>query len=122
METPREFATRLLTVLDELVEQEGMYLRGGYYDLAVESRQRAEPFVQQLVGLAADAAIAAEFRPRVTTVLERSAEHAALLQGKLADLALEIRRTDQARHRAAQVAPAYGSSPRAELPRFQAAG
>ena len=124
MEVPRETVARLLAALDTLVEQEGMYLRGGYYDLSAETRQRADPLVQRLVALAADPAVADEFRPRVTAVLERSAGHAEFLRGKLEDLAAEIRGTDQARQRAAQIAPAYAPAlPRAAvISRFQAAG
>jgi len=124
MEAPRETAARLLAALDMLVEQEGMYLRGGYYDLSVETRQRAEPIVQHLATLAADPALADEFRPRITAITERSAIHAEFLRGKLVDLATEIRGNDQARQRVAQVAPAYApAAPRMGVaPRFLAAG
>lgn len=121
METPNEFAARLFTALEELVGQEGMYLRGGHYDLAVESRQRAEPLVQQLTRLADEPGLT-NFRPRIDFVLKLSAGHAAFLQEKLVEFAGEIRRIDQARHRTTQVAPAYAGSPRLNPPRFQATG
>ena len=41
-------AARLLIALDDLVEREATFLRGGYYDLAAETRERAEPLAQQL--------------------------------------------------------------------------
>ncbi len=121
METPVQMAARLLTALDELTEQEGMYLRGGYYDLAVETRQRAEPLVRRLTGMAGLPALG-ELRSQVAAVLEHSERHAAFLREKLEELGAEIRRIDQARHRVAQVAPAYSRSPGAGTPHFQAAG
>ena len=121
METPVQMAARLLAALDELTEQEGMYLRGGYYDLAVETRQRAEPLVRQLTGMAGLPGMGG-LRPQLTVVLEHSERHAAFLRGKLEELGAEIRRIDQARHRVAQIAPAYSHSPVVVAPHFQAAG
>lgn len=121
METPTQFAARLFTALAELVEQEGMYLRGGYYDLALETRQRADPLVQQLVTLASEPSLG-DFRLQVTAVLERSASHGAFMQGKLTEIATEIRRTNQARQRTAQVAPIYAGAAPLAAARFEAAG
>lgn len=121
METTVQCVARLLTALDELTEQEGMYLRGGFYDLAVETRQRAEPLVR-LIASSASLPDIGELRPQVAAVLAHSEQHAAFLRGKLEELGAEIRRIDQARHRIAQVAPAYSHSPGVETPRFQAAG
>lgn len=121
MEQPSQKASRLLTALEEMVEQEGMYLRGGFYDLAVELRQRTDPLVQDLAGLAGAPGVD-ELRPRVAAVLGRSACHDALLAMKMTELSDEIHRIDQARHRTAQVAPAYAAAPAPALPRFQAAG
>jgi hypothetical protein len=122
MESPGQQATRLLDALDELIGQEGMYLRGGYYDLVVGIRQRTEPIVQQLTALAGQPGVADDCRPRVAALLRLSAEHDAILQGKIEELGAEIRRTDQARYRATQMAPAYAGAHTASLPRFQAAG
>src|SRR5882672_8490972 len=121
METPVQTADRLLTALEDLTEQEGMYLRGGYYDVAAETRQRAEPLVRQLTSLAGANGVD-ELRPRVAAMLTRSDRHAAFLREKLAELGVQMRHTDQARHRVARVAPAYSRPPGAALPRFQAAG
>lgn len=121
METPNQLAVRLFTALDELVAREGRYLRGGFYELALENRQRASPLVQRLVTLAGAPGLA-DFRPRVAAVLERSDCHAEYLQGKLTEVVAEIRRTDRARHRTAQIAPLYADAPRRTAPRFQAAG
>ncbi len=120
MEAPALTAARLLRALEELVAQEGMYLRGGYYDIAAETRQRAEPLVQQLVALA-DLPGVRELAPQVAGLQERSAQHAAFLQEKLVALGAEIRRADQARYQTAQLAPAYAHAADA-VPRFQAAG
>jgi hypothetical protein len=98
-----------------------MYLRGGYYDLALETRQRADPLVQQLVTLASEPNLE-DFRPQVAAVLERSASHGAFMQEKLNELAAEIQRTNQARQRTAQVAPIYAGAPPLAVPRFEAAG
>lgn len=120
METPALKAARLLGALDEMVEQEGMYLRGGYYDLAGEIRQRAEPLVQMLVGLAGQPGVSA-LGSQVTALVERSDRHAAFMRDKLQELDQEIQRIDQARFRTAQVAPAYTQAAEAIAPRFEAA-
>jgi len=122
MESPTQLAHRLLTSLEELIEQEGTYLRGGHYDLAVEVRERSEPLVSGLVGIAGLPGVG-DLGPRVRVVVERSDQHGAYLQEKIQALGAELQRNDQARHRAAQVAPAYARrSPGSAAPRFQAAG
>lgn len=121
METPLQEATRLLSALDELVDQEGMYLRGGYYDLAVETRDRADPLVRRLVQLDGPPELMV-LRPQLEAVLAKSTVHATLLQQKMSELRAEIQRTEQARHRNAQMRPAYGRNPALAAPRFQAAG
>lgn len=121
METAVETATRLLSALGELVDQEGMYLRGGYYDLAREVRQRAAPVVQSLTGLAGQPGVGA-LEPQIMAVVRRGEDHAGFLREKLVELSDEIRRTDRARQRTAQVAPAYKQTSGAAAARFRAAG
>ncbi len=121
METPGQKASRLLVALDELVAQEGMYLRAGYFDLAVETRERAEPLVQELVAMA-DLAGVSDYQPRVRALLECSDRHAAFIQEKLTELGTEIRRTDQALHLAHHMVPAYARSDTAVVPRLLATG
>jgi hypothetical protein len=122
METPARKASRLLLALDELIAQEGMYLRAGYFDLAVETRERAEPLVQELVAMA-DMPGVSDYRPQVKALLENSDRHAAFIQEKLKELGAEIRRTDQALHLAHQMVPAYVRSAGAAVaPRLLATG
>ena len=121
MESPVQHAARLLVALNELIDQEGMYLRGGSYDLAADIRERTAPIVRQLVELSGLPGVS-DFRVQVAAVVERSARHSALLQERMVELGAEIRRTDQARQRAAQLAPAYVRSPDVIVPRFLAAG
>lgn len=121
METPAQTAARLLASLDELTGQEGIYLRGGYYDLAVETRRRAAPLVRLLNDMAGQPGLE-ELRSPVTALLEQSERHAAFLREKLEALGAEIRRIDRARYRLAQVAPVYAQSLAGEIPNFQAAG
>lgn len=120
METPAQQAARLLRALDELVGREGMFLRGGYYDLAAETRGRAAPLVQQLAGLAGQPGVE-DSQPRVAALQARSADHAACISKKITELAAELRLIDQARHRVAQVAPAYTREPARGISRWQAA-
>lgn len=120
METPAQEAARLLIALDELVGREGGLLRGGYYDLAAEIRERTAPLVQQLAGLAGQPGVE-DCRPRLAALQARSAEHAAFISGKITALAAELRLIDQARHRVAQVAPVYTREPARGTPRWQAA-
>lgn len=121
METPLQQATRLLAALDQLIEQEGMYLRGGYYDLATEIRDRTEPLVRQLVRLEGQPGVTG-LRPQIETFLTRSASHAAFLQEKMTELRQEISRTAQARQRTNQMRPAYAGTPVLVASRFQATG
>lgn len=120
METATHQAARLLLALEELVEQEGIFLRGGYYDLAAEIRNRAAPLVDQLAGLAGQPGIDS-YQPRVAALQTRSAEHADFISRKMIELTVELRRIDEARHRASQVAPAYTRSLDRGTPRWSAA-
>jgi|CXWL01.1.fsa_nt_gi hypothetical protein len=106
METAAQQAARLLIALTELVEREGTFLRAGYYDLATEARERAGPLVRQLTCLAGQPGLEA-FVPKVAALQASNDEHDAFLCGKFAELAAELRRIDETRHRVAQMAPVY---------------
>ena len=121
METPVQQAARLVAALNDLIRQEGDYLSAGSFDAAAEIRERADPIVRQLVELS-DAPGVKNFTPQVNALVERSALHSTLLQEKMDELGAEIRRTDQARHRVAQLAPSYVRSPGSVVPQFLAAG
>lgn len=121
METPLQCAARLLAALDELVTQEGVYLRAGSFELAAGVRERAGPVVTRLVELSHFPGVS-EMRLKVAAIVERSAHHSAILEEKMTEFRAEIRRTDQARHRSNQIAPAYVRSSGANNPRFVAAG
>jgi len=121
MDTPARKAARLLDALDELVGDEGLYLRGGHYDLAVETRQRTAPLVDALAAMAGDPAMA-DFQPRVAALVRRGTAHDEFLKSKMGEMGEEIRRTDQARYRAAQMAPAYATGRGVAASRFLAAG
>ncbi len=121
METSVAKANRLLASLEELVGQEVMYLRGGYYDVAATVRQRSEPLVQLLVDLSRQPGVS-QLQPRVTALVERCGSQAAFLRGKMVELGEEIQRTDRARFRTTRVAPAYAQVTGAAAPRFVAAG
>src|SRR4051812_29224004 len=101
METPLQCATRLLVALDELVTQEGTFLRAGSFGLAAEIRGRAGPVVARLVELSNFPGVS-ELRAKVIAIVERSSVHAAILDEKIAEFRAEIRRTDQARQRTNQ--------------------
>ncbi len=111
----------MLAALDELIAQEGMYLRGGYFDLAMETRERAEPLVQQLVAMAEMSGVT-DYIPQVMALVERSDQHSAFIDGKLQELGAEIRRIDQAHHTAQQVVPYARSTGQPAPSRFLATG
>jgi hypothetical protein len=119
METPVQCAARLLAALNELVDREGMHLRAGSFDRALEVRKRTDPIVRRLVELAREPGVS-EFRAEVMAVVERNALHAALLQDKMDEFSAELRRTDQARRRTAQLVPAYVRSTSGSKARFVA--
>lgn len=121
VETPFQCAARLLIALDELVAQEGNYLRAGSFVLAAGVRARTEPVVSRLVELSQSPGVP-ELRGKVAAIVERSSRHAAILEEKIAEFRAEIRRIDQARHRTNQLAPAYVRPPTANPQRFVAAG
>jgi len=121
METALAKGTRLLSALSDLVDQEDMYLRGGYYDLAVDIRQRSAPLVQQLAESVGEAGVA-QLGPQVMALVQRSERHAAFLQEKIREMGHEIRRTDRARQQTAIIAPAYKQAGTEAAGRFRAAG
>lgn len=120
MEAPAQQAARLLVALHELVEREGVFLRGGYYDLAVETRERTAPLIRQLAGLAGQPGLEAQ-QSRVAALQARCAEHENFIRAKIAELNEELQRVERARHRAAQVAPAYAQDPARGFARWRAA-
>ena len=121
METNLQCAARLLSALDDLVSQEGTYLRAGSFELAAEMRGRAGPVVERLVELSHFPGVS-EMRAKVAAIVERSSHHSAILEEKMAGFRAEIQRTDQARHRTSQLAPAYVRPPDSKKQRFVAAG
>jgi len=121
VETPLQCAIRLLVALDELVALEGIYLRADSFELAAEIRNRTEPIVVRLVELAQFPGVS-ELRTKVAAIVARSERHAAILEEKIAEYRAELRRTDQARHRTSQLAPAYSRAPASLNQRFVAAG
>ena len=121
MESPVQQAARLLGALSDLIGLEESYLRAGAYEMMAELRERSAPVVQQLVELAQQPGVN-QFEPRVAALVRRSALHSVILDEKMQELGAEIRRTDQARRRAAQLAPAYVRSPGSVVPKFLAAG
>ena len=64
METPVQCAARLLAALNELVDREGVHLRAGSFDLALEVRKRTDPLVRRLVELAGEPGVD-DFRTEV---------------------------------------------------------
>ncbi len=121
METPFQCASRLLVALDELVAREGVYLRAGSFELAAKVRESAGPVVGRLVELSHFPEVAA-MRARVMAIVERSRQHSLILEEKMTEFRAEMRRTDQARQRTSQLAPAYVRPPAAKNQRFVAAG
>jgi hypothetical protein len=121
METPIQESSRMLQALEELIEQEGMYLRGGYYDLAVQVRDRAAPLVQRLIQLDGQTEVAT-LRPRVDVLLAKSTVHATFLSQKMSELKAEIDHIERVRHRNARMRPAYGRVPSLVPSGFQATG
>lgn len=120
METSAQQAARLLIAVEELADRESTFLRGGYYDLATESRERTEPLVQQLIRLAGQPGLDA-YQPSVTALQARNAENDAFLSGKMTELAIELRRIEEARQRATRMAPAYSHATDHPSVRWQAA-
>src|SRR4051812_15910598 len=110
METPLQCAARLLVALDELVAQEGNYLRAGSFKLAAEVRGRTEPVVSRLVELSQSPGVS-QLQGKVAAIVERSRQHGAMFEEKIIEFRGEIRRIDQARHRTNQLAPAYVRPP-----------
>lgn len=96
-------------------------MRAGSFELVAETRERTAPIVSRLVELSHFPGVS-EMREKVAAIVQRSARHSAILEEKITEFRAEIRRTDQARHRTNQLAPAYVRSPAAKNQRFVAAG
>lgn len=107
METPFQKASRLITALEELTAQETVLLRSLDLVEAVQICERAAPLVERLCALAADPAVGG-LRDRITAVVDRRRQHAAMLDTHLSRLQTELRRIDDARGRLMKIGPAYG--------------
>ena len=106
MEKPLQAATRMLTALEELTEQESVLLRTLDFVDAVSIQERAAPLVEQLSALAVYPEVAG-LRPRVAGLIERRQQSRHFLDAQLGRLQAELRRIDEARSRLSRVAPAY---------------
>lgn len=109
METPAQTCSRLMTALEELAAQEEAAVRTSDFAAAMEIQGRAEPLVGHLA--AHGPAIADHtLRTRVWSFLRRRAQTEEVLAAKISEAREEMQRTRAGQHRAARMAPVYGSS------------
>ncbi len=99
--------TRLLTALEDLITQEGVLLRAADFPGVLATQQRCAPLVDRLVGLATHADTAV--RTRIAAIITRRAEGMELLAEEIARTRVELSEMQASQHRAARLAPVYGS-------------
>ena len=108
VETPAQTVARLLTALEDLVDQETVLLHSGNYQGVLRTQQRAAPLVECLAGLGAAAGDAA--RDRIASVVNQRRASENWLAGALARGRDELRQLRIDQRRLGQVRPAYGGA------------
>jgi hypothetical protein len=111
METSVQTGARLLAALEELWAQEATLLQAREFTGACAVLERAAPLVQQVCRLAAEPGMAS-LRPEVAALLTRREKNRLILEEQIAQMRRQMRQIEEARHRLARVAPAYGGTAR----------
>ena len=121
--TLEKTASRLLQALEDLVSQETVLLRAGFYREAIAVQVRAMPRVARLrdIGGEMTAAATAVIGPRISALLERRRESAAYLISQRTSLVAERQRVREARQRLQIIAPYGQASARPARKRLNAA-
>jgi hypothetical protein len=120
METPAQRCARIVSALEDLVNQEAAALRAGDFDAVNEIQDRAAPLVEFLA-LHATEGDTPQLRQRIGTLETQRQRSADELDAGIARLRDEMQRTTVARRRVAQIAPVYGR-PSAPRPQLRAVG
>jgi len=107
METSHRKFTRLLDVLDDLVEREAIGVEARDFQTVTEVQRRAGPIVAGLAELGLDAADEGA-RARVAAVMARRQRSIDLIGAQLAMAQQELLELGEGARRAAQVGPVYG--------------
>ena len=111
---------RLLTALEDLLTQEAVLLQVADYPGVLALQQRSAPLVDRLASLAAHADAAV--RRRVAAVVARRAEAMELLAAEITRTRVELSDMQASQHRAARIAPVYGSTPAPHAGKLSAIG
>jgi hypothetical protein len=114
METPAQMCTRLLTALEDLAAQEAATLQARDFATAIAIQDRAAPLVE-LLAAHREELNDPTLRARVAELFARRSRTGEWLAEQMARVREELRQTDVARRRVAQVAPVYGRA--STLPR-----
>jgi hypothetical protein len=114
METPAQMCARLLTALEDLAAQESATLQARDFTAAIAIQDRAAPLVE-LLAAHREEMNDPMLRARVAELSARRSRTGEWLAEQMARVREELRHSDVARRRVAQVAPVYGRG--AVLPR-----
>ena len=98
---------RLLSALEDLIAQEAVLLRAADYAGVLATQQRSAPLVDRLVGLAAHADTAV--RTRIAAIITRRTAGMVWLAEDIERTRVELSEMQASQHRAARIAPVYGS-------------
>lgn len=121
METPAQMHARLIAALEDLAGQEAAALAARDFRLAVAVQDRAAPLVE-LLGAHADEVADETLRKRVAALIERRNRNGEWLAEQIARVREQLRETEAARRRVAQVAPAYRRTTRGPARQLVAVG
>ncbi|HVS51297.1 MAG TPA: hypothetical protein VHD62_02985 [Opitutaceae bacterium] len=121
METPAQMCARLIAALEDLAGQEAAALDARDFRGAVTVQDRAAPLVELLCAHADDVADEA-LRARIAALIERRNRTGEWLAEQIARVREQLRETQVAQRRVAQVAPAYGQSVRPAARQLVAVG
>lgn len=109
MESPSHRCARIVSALEDLAAQEAAGV--ARQDLATVQalHERMAPLVEFLAAAGAEALGAAGLRRRLTAVYELRARSTEVLAAAMAQVRVELARTEAGQRRAARIAPAYGA-------------
>lgn len=118
METPVQQCHRLLSALEELASQEAAMICAEDYAGIGRGQKRAAPLVARLVSLALESDL--PVRQRVLALVARRNANQEKIDAHVARTQAELQRTQLARGRVFQMAPAYRGARRSGARRLVA--
>lgn len=121
MESPAQRCARIVSALEDLAAQEAAGVARQDFATVQTLHERTAPLVEFLAATGAEALGAAGLRRRLVAVYELRARSSEILAAAMAQVRVDLARTEAGQRRAARIAPAYGAHEE-RAPRLQVVG